>query len=117
MQEAVLKRPGNESTRIPHFVYIDEFPDFVNKETETCFTLFRKYRCGATIAIQNLSQLEKSGQSYYRQVVLANTKTQIVFGDTVVRVSPSYALAMHIDTDESNAGAFKGEVYGEIVKL
>ena len=35
------------------------------------------------IAIQNLSQLEKyKGLEYYRQVVLANTKTQIVFGDT-----------------------------------
>lgn len=40
----------------------------------------------------------------------------IVFGDTVVRVSPKYALAMHIDTDESNAGACYGEVFGEIVK-
>lgn len=41
----------------------------------------------------------------------------IVFGDTVIRVSPKYALAMHIDTDESNAGNCFGEVYGEIIKL
>ncbi len=41
---------------------------------------------------------------------------KIVFGDTVVRVSPKYSLAMHIDTDESNAGNCFGEMYGEIVK-
>lgn len=38
------------------------------------------------------------------------------FGDVVVRVSPSYALAMHIDTDEANAAACSGQVYGEIVR-
>lgn len=40
----------------------------------------------------------------------------LVFGDVVVRVSPSYALAMHIDTDESNAAGCGREVYGEIVR-
>lgn len=83
MQDAVLRRPGDENTRIPHFMYIDEFPDFVNKETETCFTLFRKYRCGMTIAIQNLSQLERNkAMKFYKQVVTSNSKTVAVFGDT-----------------------------------
>ena len=40
----------------------------------------------------------------------------IVFGDTVIRVSDKFALAMHIDTDECNAGSCAGVVYGEIVK-
>ena len=40
-----------------------------------------------------------------------------VFGDVVIRVKDSFKLAMHIDTDESNASFASGEVYGEIVKL
>lgn len=41
----------------------------------------------------------------------------LIFGDVIVRVNPTYALAMHIDTDESNAAGCGGEVYGEIIKL
>lgn len=39
-----------------------------------------------------------------------------LFADTVIRVSPKFALAMHIDTDECNAASAFGEVYGVIVK-
>ena len=41
---------------------------------------------------------------------------ETVFGDVVVRVSDQYALAMHIDTDESNAGAVAPGTMGEIIK-
>ena len=44
------------------------------------------------------------------------TGRNLIFGDTVVRVSDKYALAMHIDTDEANAAACSGEMTGHIVK-
>lgn len=44
------------------------------------------------------------------------TGRKIIFGDTVVRVSPKYGLAMHIDTDEANAAACSGMITGRIVK-
>lgn len=51
------------------------------------------------------------------QVKVNTNGRSLVFGDTIVRVHPTYALAMHIDTDESNAASAGGEVYGEIVKI
>lgn len=41
---------------------------------------------------------------------------ELTFGDVVVRVSDKYALAMHIDTDESNAAGVAPGTMGEIVK-
>ena len=47
--------------------------------------------------------------------VKSNDRTTI-FGDVVVRVSPKYALAMHIDTDESNAAAVAPGTMGTVIK-
>ena len=58
----------------------------------------------------------ENGQIVAVKVTTGNGR-DLIFGDTVVRVSPSYALAMHIDTDECNAANAFGEVYGEIVKF
>ena len=48
--------------------------------------------------------------------VKINSERTAILGDVVVRVSPSFAPAMHIDTDEANASCAFGTVYGEIVK-
>jgi len=48
-------------------------------------------------------------------VKVEGTGRAIILDDVVVRVSDSYALAMHIDTDESNAGSVPGGYMGEVI--
>ncbi len=59
----------------------------------------------------------KNGEIVAVKIKSANGRSAIL-GDTVIRVSEKYALAMHIDTDESNAvGGASSGVFGEIVKV
>lgn len=84
MQNAVLRRPGNENSRIPHFFYIDEFPDFICKDTEAIFTLYRKYKVATVISAQNLAQLEgNSPRMKYKETILSNCASKIFMGDGV----------------------------------
>ena len=81
MQYSVLRRPGNEKTRVPHFLYIDEFPDFITHYTTSMFTLYRKYKVGIVISAQNLRQLGEASRSHYRETILANCYNKFVFGN------------------------------------
>ena len=47
--------------------------------------------------------------------VKVDTDRPLIFDDVVCRVSPKFALAMHIDTDECNAAGAFGTVYGEVI--
>ena len=53
-----------------------------------------------------------------KQIVKVAMNTEgrkTVYDDVVVRVSDKYALAMHIDTDESNAAGIAGKLMGEVI--
>ena len=82
MQNAVLRRPGIENSRIPHFLYIDEFADFICKDTEAMFTLYRKYKVGTIISTQSLQQLETPELAVnYKSTILSNCANKIFTGN------------------------------------
>lgn len=79
MQFAVLRRPGNENSRIPNFLYIDDFPDYVSPATEPLFTIYRKYHVGTILSTQNLTQLGARATKY-RDLIMSNSTSKLVFG-------------------------------------
>ncbi len=82
MQNSVLRRIGNENSRIPNFLYIDEFPDFICKDTEAIFTLYRKYKVATVITAQNLAQLEANApEMKYKDTILSNCASKIFVGN------------------------------------
>lgn len=80
---AVLRRKGDEWTRLPHFWYIDELPVIVCPAMEQCFSLFRKYRTSMTVALQTLDQMNKNPfLMYLKGIILNSCGFHIVFGRT-----------------------------------
>ncbi|MCR5484417.1 MAG: phosphate propanoyltransferase [Clostridiales bacterium] len=77
--------------------------------------------CGVIIAKRHIHATPEDAEKYGihdKQIVSVKVKSperSLIFGDVVVRVSPKYALAMHIDTDEANAALMTPNTYGEII--
>ena len=46
----------------------------------------------------------------YKVRVSLKGDREMVYGDVLVRVHPSYRLALHLDTDEANAGNVKRDM-------
>lgn len=88
MQQSILSRPGNDKTRVPHFLYIDDFPTYICKATEPIYTLYRKYNVATVLDSQNLTQLKGDYSAdprgnYYKDLILANTVNKFIFGNAL----------------------------------
>ena len=77
---------------------------------------------GVVIAKRHIHMTPEDAEAFgVKDAEIVNVKLDtkdrsLIFGDTVVRVSPKYALAMHVDTDEANAAAIPGSCMATIVK-
>ena len=76
---------------------------------------------GVIIAKRHIHATPEDAEKYNlvdKQIVSVKVDTperSLIFGDVVVRVSKNYALAMHIDTDESNAAGCMPGLMGDIL--
>lgn len=76
---------------------------------------------GVIVAKRHIHMTPEDAEKYGvkdKQIVEIKIKSEnrsLTFGDVVVRVSPKFSLAMHIDTDESNAVLGGFNAIGEIL--
>lgn len=82
LQSSVFKRPGNENTRIPHFLYIDEFQVYSNPGFADMLTQGRSYRVASHLATQNRALIGmgsgKEGEDF-KELVSTNARNIILF--------------------------------------
>ena len=76
---------------------------------------------GVIVAKRHVHLTPKTAADYGvadKQIVnvrILTDQRSLTFGDVVIRVSESFAPAMHIDTDEANAAGISGSALGEII--
>ncbi len=77
--------------------------------------------CGVIAAKRHIHATPEDAEKYGledKQIVSVKIDSDgrsLVLGDVVVRVNPNFALAMHIDTDESNAAGVTPGMMGDII--
>jgi hypothetical protein len=83
-QSAVFKRKGDENSRKPHFLYIDEFQEYANPSFGIMLTQGRSYRVASHLATQNRQLIagnsSRDGQIFL-DLVSANCRNIILFPD------------------------------------
>lgn len=80
--QAVLRRPGNEDSRLYHFYYCDEFPVLMHRDMEQIFTLFRQYKVCFICAFQTFSQFNRTDTTrFLKDVIISNVGHHIIYGN------------------------------------
>lgn len=83
-QSAVMKRSGDEHTRRPHFLYIDEFQEYANPAFAVMLTQGRSYRVSSVLATQNRQLISGDGKSeglIFLDLVSANARNIVLLPD------------------------------------
>lgn len=82
LQSSVFKRPGNENTRTPHYLYVDEFQSYSNPGFADMLTQGRSYRVASHLATQNRALMAMGGGrdgKNFVELVSTNARNVVIF--------------------------------------
>lgn len=88
-QSALYIRPGgyenegtDEDALIGNYFYIDDINLIKHFSIQGMFTTYRRCKCGLTVTAHNLAEIDQFGGPTFRETLMSNIKTKVVFGDT-----------------------------------
>lgn len=82
LQSSVFRRPGNENTRRPHWLFIDEFQVYSNPGFSDMLTQGRSYRVASHLATQNRALIGMGAGSDgkdFVELVSTNARNIIIY--------------------------------------
>lgn len=109
VQTAASRQDLPVASRVPFFVYVDEFHHFVTPSIASILAGARKYALGLTLAHQDMRQLRSRSEDVL-SAVLANAYTRVVF-----RVSEQDARALESGFSIFNAADLQNLGTGEAI--
>ena len=94
---------------------LENTPGVVIEGSAGSVTLARGVICALRhIHLPPESALKFGLRDKFKVRIRVEGERELVFGDVLIRINPSYKLAMHIDTDEANAANIKNGAVGFI---
>ena len=106
----------SDGERLTFVVHAEEEPGWTDEQLQSAVSLFSTYLSAPAFdALTDWIQ-DHLSPTFYVSVKIDSADRSTIFSDVVCRVSPKFAAAMHIDTDEANAACAFGKIYGEIIK-
>jgi hypothetical protein len=119
LQLATFRRSGDERSRIPHYLIIDEYSRYINPDVERFLSIAASYRVALIAAIQSLGQLElESGTMSGRAIkraILASTRNKIVFGGLEYEDAEEVAKIMGKNVIKERTRMFDGGILANIL--
>jgi hypothetical protein len=91
---ALSREEVSENERVPFYLYIDEFQNFLTDSVKTILSEARKYKLSLTIAHQFIAQLVKKGDTQMRDSIFGNVGNKAIF-----RVGPDDASFLKRELD------------------
>lgn len=84
IQLATFRRKGNEFSRIPHYLIIDEYSQYINPYVARFLSFAASYRVALVAALQSFNQLEVASGDQdaksIRNAIINTARNKIIFG-------------------------------------